>query len=190
MNNRQLLTAIATGLALLTFERRAVSDAPPVPEAPTAADWTERDNFLGQISMSYVQDSFHDRVDAFSGRLHINMVDVTLPGHGGLDLVVQRYYSSSIWNRADGAYPTHAASSDGRDLLGGAVRRGRVVADWPGLGPRRLFENRDLAPTLDLRRVAKGLLADHLGLNDTALLRAFPNSREADPLPGLVAPGA
>ena len=31
---------------------------------------------------------------------------------------------------------------------------GRVVADWPGLGPGRLFEGRDLAPTLDLRRAA------------------------------------
>jgi uncharacterized protein (DUF1501 family) len=54
------------------------------------------------------------------------------------------------------------------------------------VGPGRLFENRDLAATLDLRRVAKGLLADHLGLNAAALARAFPNSRDADPLPGLV----
>lgn len=92
--------------------------------------------------------------------------------------------------RINGTQGTDHGTAGVAFLLGGAVRGGRVVADWPGLGPRRLFENRDLAPTLDLRRVAKGLLADHLGLNDTALLRAFPYSREADPLPGLVALGA
>jgi uncharacterized protein (DUF1501 family) len=34
--------------------------------------------------------------------------------------------------------------------------------------------------------VAKGLLADHLGLDEPALLRAFPNSRDVAPLAGLV----
>src|SRR5262245_59895438 len=36
-------------------------------------------------------------------------------------------------------------------LLGGAVAGGRVVADWPGLGARSLYEGRDLKPTTDLR---------------------------------------
>ena len=33
-------------------------------------------------------------------------------------------------------------------VLGGAVAGGRVVADWPGLGAGRLFEDRDLQPTV------------------------------------------
>ncbi len=49
-------------------------------------------------------------------------------------------------------------------LAGGAVAGGRVVADWPGLKPEHLYENRDLMPTTDLRAVLKGVLADHLGL--------------------------
>ena len=57
---------------------------------------------------------------------------------------------------------------------GGAVSGGRVVADWPGLGPGRLFEDRDLQPTVDLRAVAKGLLARHLGLVSAAV--AFPDA--------------
>jgi uncharacterized protein (DUF1501 family) len=36
-------------------------------------------------------------------------------------------------------------------VLGGAVAGGRVRADWPGLAPGKLFENRDLAPTIDVR---------------------------------------
>jgi uncharacterized protein (DUF1501 family) len=88
--------------------------------------------------------------------------------------------------RINGTQGTDHGTAGVAFLLGGAIRGGRVLADWPGVGPGRLFENRDLAPTLDLRRVAKGLLADHLGLDAAALLRAFPNSRDATPLPGLV----
>jgi uncharacterized protein (DUF1501 family) len=72
-------------------------------------------------------------------------------------------------------------------LLGGAVRGGRVVADWPGLSPRELYQDRDLRPTLDLRAVMKGLLAEHLGVPERALeTSVFPQSGDARPLRGLV----
>lgn len=72
-------------------------------------------------------------------------------------------------------------------LLGGAVRGGRVVADWPGLSPRKLYQDRDLEPTLDLRAVMKGLLAEHLAVPERALeSEVFPQSREARPLRDLV----
>jgi len=62
-------------------------------------------------------------------------------------------------------------------LLGGAVQGGRVVADWPGLSAGALYEQRDLAPTLDLRSLLKGVLAEHLGIPDRALdERIFPDS--------------
>jgi uncharacterized protein (DUF1501 family) len=73
-------------------------------------------------------------------------------------------------------------------LAGGAVKGGRVLADWPGLGEQALFEGRDLAPTRDLRSVLKGVLRDHLGLPDAALgAGIFPDSAAAGPLDGLVA---
>lgn len=71
-------------------------------------------------------------------------------------------------------------------VLGGAVNGGRVRADWPGLGPGKLFEDRDLAPTTDLRSVAKGLLADHLGLGAGALEQVFPGSGGVAPMSALV----
>jgi uncharacterized protein (DUF1501 family) len=71
-------------------------------------------------------------------------------------------------------------------VLGGAVAGGRVVADWPGLGPGRLFEGRDLQPTRDLRSVAKALLAEHLGIGAPALGTVFPDSNAALPLRGLI----
>lgn len=61
-------------------------------------------------------------------------------------------------------------------VLGGAVAGGQVRATWPGLTSSQLFENRDLAPTTDLRAVAKGILSVHLGLGPAALATIFPNS--------------
>ncbi|HEY2619886.1 MAG TPA: DUF1501 domain-containing protein [Acetobacteraceae bacterium] len=71
-------------------------------------------------------------------------------------------------------------------VLGGAVAGGRVVAEWPGLGSGRLFEDRDLQPTCDLRSVAKGLLTQHLGLGPSALATVFPDSSAVGPIPRLV----
>jgi len=72
-------------------------------------------------------------------------------------------------------------------LLGGAVRGGRVVADWPGLSSRALYQGRDLMPTLDLRSVLKGVLEEHLLVPPRALDGAvFPDSGAAKALSGLV----
>lgn len=71
-------------------------------------------------------------------------------------------------------------------ILGGAVAGGRIGGDWPGLAEGRLFEGRDLAPTTDLRGLAKGLLRDHLRLGAPAVARAFPGSEAAAPIGGLV----
>ncbi|MDB5520960.1 MAG: hypothetical protein JWQ82_557 [Tardiphaga sp.] len=73
-------------------------------------------------------------------------------------------------------------------LAGGAVRGGRVIADWPGLRPADLYENRDLAPTTDLRAILKGVLHDHLGISARALAdTVFPDSATVKPTPGLIA---
>jgi uncharacterized protein (DUF1501 family) len=72
-------------------------------------------------------------------------------------------------------------------LVGGALKGGHVVADWPGLKPARLYEARDLAPTTDLRAVLKGVMRDHLRADEHALGRdVFPGSESVKPLDGLV----
>ncbi len=73
-------------------------------------------------------------------------------------------------------------------LVGGALKGGRVIADWPGLKGTDLYENRDLKPTTDLRAVLKGVLKDHLRADDRALAQnVFPGSDAVQPMPGLVA---
>ena len=73
-------------------------------------------------------------------------------------------------------------------LAGGALKGGRVIADWPGLKEADLYEKRDLKPTIDLRAVLKGLLRDHLRVDERSLeMAVFPDSAAAKPLQGLLA---
>jgi uncharacterized protein (DUF1501 family) len=90
----------------------------------------------------------------------------------------------------------HLNGSDGTDhgtattalFAGGALKGGRVIADWPGLKDADLQDKRDLKPTLDLRSVLKGLLRDHLRIHDRSLEAAvFPDSAAARPSDGLLA---
>jgi uncharacterized protein (DUF1501 family) len=72
-------------------------------------------------------------------------------------------------------------------LAGGALKGGRVIADWPGLKNADLHEGRDLAATTDLRAVLKGLLKDHLRVTDQALATSvFPGSADVKAMAGLV----
>ena len=74
-----------------------------------------------------------------------------------------------------------------RFLVGGALKGGRVIADWPGLKPADLYEGRDLKPTIDLRAVLKGLLEDHLRVERGVLASSvFPGSADVAPMAGLV----
>jgi uncharacterized protein (DUF1501 family) len=62
-----------------------------------------------------------------------------------------------------------------------------MVADWPGLKPAQLYEGRDLKPTTDLRAVLKGLLRDHLRVEERLLANTvFPDSADVVPTAGLV----
>ena len=77
----------------------------------------------------------------------------------------------------NGTLGTDHGSAAAAFVLGGAVRGGRVIADWPGLAARDRFEGRDLRTTTDLRGVLKGVLADHLQVASRALnIDVFPGS--------------
>jgi uncharacterized protein (DUF1501 family) len=72
-------------------------------------------------------------------------------------------------------------------LAGGAVKGGRVIADWPGLAEASLYERRDLKATTDLRAILKGLLRDHLRVDERALAETvFPGSAAVKATAGLV----
>jgi uncharacterized protein (DUF1501 family) len=73
-------------------------------------------------------------------------------------------------------------------VLGGGLKRGGIIGDWPTLQQAKLFENRDTAPTMDMRALFKGVLAEQLGVDRRALdTTVFPNSAGVAPAVGIVA---
>jgi uncharacterized protein (DUF1501 family) len=73
-------------------------------------------------------------------------------------------------------------------LAGGALKGGHVIADWPGLKAENLYEGRDLKPTTELHAVLKGVMRDHLKVEERALAKdVFPGSDRIKPMAGLVA---
>ena len=72
-------------------------------------------------------------------------------------------------------------------VAGGAVRGGRVLADWPGLASKALQDGRDLRPTSDLRELLLGLLAAHFSEDPRRLAAVlFPGASGLRPVDGLL----
>jgi uncharacterized protein (DUF1501 family) len=129
---------------------------------------------------------------ALAGRL--TSLDATVDGlreglgpnwNDTLVLVVTEFGRTA---RMNGTRGTDHGTGSTAFVLGGAVRRGGLIGDWPTLSQQALFENRDTAPTLDMRGLFKGVLADHLAV-DRGQLDAvvFPSSAEVKAYGGLAA---
>ena len=70
-------------------------------------------------------------------------------------------------------------------VMGGAVKGGKVYGKWPGLGPEKLNEGRDLALTTDFRSVLGEIISRHLGTNElNAVFPGFDN--DAGKFPNLL----
>jgi uncharacterized protein (DUF1501 family) len=87
--------------------------------------------------------------------------------------------------RLNGTGGTDHGTASAALVMGGAVRGGRVIADWPGLDQSKLYEGRDLAPTIALESVLAGAVAEHLRLDPKlAMAWLFPG-RGGVPLGGI-----
>jgi uncharacterized protein (DUF1501 family) len=90
--------------------------------------------------------------------------------------------------RVNGTDGTDHGTGTTAFLAGGAVKGGRVIADWPGLKDAQLRDGRDLAATSDLRAIVKGIAVEFLGTSAAFLTReVFPGSDRIVPKTGLVA---
>ena len=80
--------------------------------------------------------------------------------------------------RANGTRGTDHGTDTLAFAIGGSVKGGRIVSDWPGLQPANLFQNRDLKPTRDVRELFAAALVQHLGIPaDLVGSRIFPGVR-------------
>jgi uncharacterized protein (DUF1501 family) len=137
----------------------------------------------------------HANQGAAQGQLATRLayVDAFLDGlAGGLgpawrDTVVVMATEFGRTARVNGTGGTDHGTASTALLLGGALKKGGIVGDWPTLAQNRLFENRDTAPTMDMRGLFKGVLRDHLGVERAALDRTvFPDSAAVAPVAGVV----
>ncbi len=89
--------------------------------------------------------------------------------------------------KVNGTRGTDHGTATAAMLVGGAVNGGRVVADWPGLAPSNLYHGRDLYPTTDIRSVFKGVLGQHLNLQESFLDKhVFPGGKPASMIENLI----
>jgi uncharacterized protein (DUF1501 family) len=120
-------------------------------------------------------------VDAFLDGLRAGL------GSSWRDTVVVMATEFGRTARVNGTNGTDHGTASTALLLGGALKRGGIIGDWPTLRQASLFENRDTHPTLDMRGLFKGVLRDHLGIERAALDRmVFPGSASAEAVPNLV----
>ncbi|WP_048439235.1 DUF1501 domain-containing protein [Caenimonas sp. SL110] len=88
---------------------------------------------------------------------------------------------------ANGTGGTDHGTASAAMLLGGAVQGGRVISDWPGLGPGNLFEGRDLKPTLGLDTLIAAACAETFRLEPERTARAlFPDGGRGKAVPRLL----
>jgi len=116
----------------------------------------------------------------------INALEIGM-GDSWKDSVVAVITEFGRTARINGTEGTDHGTATVALLIGGALKGGRVIADWPGLKEANLRDGRDLKPTTDLRAVMKGILKEHLCVDDHLLAQnVFPGSQAINPLAGLV----
>jgi uncharacterized protein (DUF1501 family) len=81
--------------------------------------------------------------------------------------------------RPNGTRGTDHGTAGAGFVIGPKVAKSTIVADWPGLSDRALYEGRDLNPTLDTRSVLKGAIAATFDLTAQQAERVFPDSAAA-----------
>lgn len=88
---------------------------------------------------------------------------------------------------ANGTGGTDHGTGAAAMLLGGAVKGGRIITDWPGLSPSALYQSRDLKPTMQLDAFIAGAVAGHYGTDPARTMATlFPGAGGARPVEGLI----
>jgi uncharacterized protein (DUF1501 family) len=163
--------------------------------AGTAARYLARSDGPRVGAMGFVGWDTHVNEGAADGQLAglLGALDAALAaiesnmGAAWRDTVVAVITEFGRTARINGSNGTDHGTGTVALLAGGALSGGRVIADWPGLKPANLHEGRDLRATIDLRAVLKGILRDHLRVEESALANAvFPDSAAVAAMAGLL----
>jgi uncharacterized protein (DUF1501 family) len=182
-----------------TLHQATLHQAGPTPHAKTYGF-----DGLAQAAGTLLAAANGPRIAAFQLEgwdTHVNQINLLAPPLIGLDTGIATLKSAlgPAWRqttilivtefgrtaRINGTHGTDHGTATIAFLVGGAVAGGKVRTIWPGLKNHQLFQNRDLAPTADIRSLAKGAILAQFPLSEPALARIFPNSTEAAPMTNL-----
>ncbi len=161
----------------------------------TVAGFMRQDDGPQVVAISVDGWDTHSNQGAVEGQLanRLLYLDALLGGlHEGLaadwaDTVVVVATEFGRTARVNGTGGTDHGTGSTAFVLGGGLKPGGIIGDWPTLASGALYEGRDTRPTLDLRGLFKGVLRDHLGIDRAALDReVFPDSAGVDAVGGLV----
>lgn len=208
-NDPLLSRALASGLSTEAMAQAAMTNLPTDANTPPGADPKAAARKLGATLAGFMREDHGPQIAALSldgfdthanqgaatGQLatRLSYLDAVVDGvHAGLGdgwrdtvLIVCTEFGRTA--RVNGTGGTDHGTASTALLLGGALKAGGIVGDWPTLRQAALYENRDLAPTLDMRGLFKGVLSEHMGVPRSALETSiFPDSADARPVGGLI----
>lgn len=149
---------------------------------------------LGELAAGFLSDPDGARIAAIEldgWDTHANQRGRLQRGFSALDSMIGAIRSGlgSIWADTliivatefgrtvapNGTAGTDHGTASAAMMLGGAVRGGRVVADWPGLRPSDLYEGRDLRATVSIDQLFTAALSEHFSLDPVEVRRSvFP----------------
>jgi uncharacterized protein (DUF1501 family) len=187
---------VAALVQIAGLESRPIGYHLAAPERPASEQRDGRGavvGTLGAVDARGAAELGDDGDDGLApGLLHLGLdaalqafaVDMGTAWKDTVVIVVTEFGRTARINGTDG---TDHGTATVALLVGGAVKGGRMLADWPGLAEGALYEKRDLKPTKDVRGLFKGVLRDHLGLAEPALAQTvFPGSGAVKPFDGLI----
>ena len=95
------------------------------------------------------------------------------PAYGDTVILVISEFGRTVHENGNGG--TDHGHGNVMWVMGGPVRGRRVYAQWKGLAPADLYEERDVAVTTDFREPIAQVLRAHMGLAPSEIERIFPN---------------
>lgn len=88
--------------------------------------------------------------------------------------------------RENGSSGTDHGTGGAMLMAGGAIKGGKVYGDWPGLGEGKLYEDRDLLPTRDVRAYAGWAMRGLFGTSSAAIEGSIFPGLELGPDPRIL----
>jgi uncharacterized protein (DUF1501 family) len=95
-------------------------------------------------------------MDEFASGLAAFHKDLFSQGFGNVVVVAMSEFGRNA--RENGSAGTDHGTGGAMFVLGGNIRGGQVLVDWPGLAPEQLFEGQDLRITTDYRDILSEIL--------------------------------